>query len=494
MRASSLGRVADMATAEQNTLLGLQLFAPVAEQFAAGNQNRVATLLKLIAMNREEQLRRDLASQGYDKSIELAGMQADREDARQLGAERRQKTQLEALQTREDTRATESERKQKDQRDAAEVKQLRDAITREYALYSREVSALGDKPRPRTDFDDTVEGLGELQAERAQVENQRKVRDQTAAADAVTGELDDAISRRDAIKKELEALQKPMPEDIKFATSRAADAVRQALETGGLTGAPKPTSDAAKKGLAALQRGDLKEAEALLGVNARSQFESAFETALQAAPNFKNRLQMVSVKSRELQDANNFLRTVSSDLRKAAATSLPLATKLGERRSALQSLQTSDDAGAEMKPRRTMEQIFGAPPAAAQPAGPTGPTSFVMPGLLDNSTNDPLISQENERRRGTALATEYQSRADAFNELMDQLDAMKGRIGDVRSGDPARFARSTNPMGGYLPGIATDPSIVANTLAPLLSQQTELQRQVEEARRKMLFLQTPGSN
>lgn len=483
-----------MATAEQNTLLGLQLFTPVAEQFAAGNANRVSTLLKLIAMNREEQLRRDLATQGYDKSIELAGMQADREDKRTDAMLKREDTRMQALQTREETRADAAERKAQSTREAAEVKQLRDAITREYALYAKEVTALGEKPRARAEFDDTVEGLGELQAERADVENRRKVRDQSAAADAVTGELDDAIQRRDSIKKELEALSKPTTEDMKFATSRAADAVRQAIESGGITGAPKPTSDAAKKGIAALSRGDLKEAEALLGSNARAQFESAFETALQAAPNFKSRLQQVSVKSRELQDANTFLRTVSSDLRKAAATSLPLATKLTERRSALQSLQTSDDLGDMTKPRRSLEQIFGAPPAAAQPATPQGPTSFVMPGLIDNPTNDPLVAQENQRRSQTALTMEYQNRADAFNDLMDQLGALTGRIGDVRSGDPARFARATNPMGGYIPGVALDPSVQANTLAPLLNQQTDLQKQVEAARRNMLFLQMPGSN
>lgn len=476
-----------MATAEQNTLLGLQLFSPVAQQFEQGNANKVATLLKLIALNREEQLKRDLATQGYDKSIQLANMTADREDTRQLGAERRQGSQLEALQRREDTRAAESERKQNLALDAADVKQIRAEVSKAYPIYVDEATNLGEEPLDRTEFDDTVEGLGALQAEMAKLRRKRLTRDQTAAAEAVTGELDDAIKRRDSIRKELESLSKPTPQDIKFATANAVDAVRKAIESGELTGVPKANSDAAKKGIAALASGNLKEAESLLGSNARVAFEKAFEASLEAAPNFKNRLQQVTVKSRELQDANNFLRTVSSDLRKAAATNLPLATKLGERRSALQDLQTSDEPVVSQ--RRTLDQIFGAPPATTSQPAARGATTMALPGLIANPTNEPLIAAENQRRQTSALSSEQDTRRDAYGSAMDRLLALQAQIGDVRSGDPEALARTVNPMGGYIPGAPVDTGVQAATLGDLLQQVPTFQQQLEDARRKMLWLQ-----
>lgn len=361
-----------MATPEQNTLLALQLFGAPAAQLNSQNDARTNLLLKLAVMNREEQLKRDLAAQGYDKAIELANLQAgredarwkttaEREDARGKATEARQASQLTAMQAREDTRAA-----------AADTKALRNQIAKDYPKYAAAATQLGEEVRAIGDFDETWEGLGDLQAEMARLEQTRVKRDQELASEAAVGELDDAVAMVADQKKGLAALMKTSPDDEKFARARAVEAVRTALETGGITGAPKPNSTAAKNGLSALSRGDVAEASKLLGSEVLSQFEGAYQTAIQAAPNFKSRMQQLSIAQQNYQLAQRNLATIQSDLRKAAAGNNALATRLTSRRSALQEMMSTPDEAEAPRRRRTFEELTPAPgaasPAAAAPA------------------------------------------------------------------------------------------------------------------------------
>lgn len=357
-----------MATPEQNALLGMQLFAPAAEQWAAQNNARTSTLLKLMLTDREEQLRRDLANQAYDKSLELARMTGDREDARAKAANERQKENLTAAETREKERV-----------EANEKKAIRSEISRAYPIYADEAANLGLRVRPRSDFDDSIEGLGDLQAEMSRLKRERVTRDQTSAADNAVAELDDAADRLKKATARRIALMNPTPEDEKFARARALEAVQQAIESGDITGAPKPGSAAAKKGLAALQSGDLKEAQQLLGSGALTRFETVQEAAMQAAPNFKGRIAQLQVAARDEDAERRNLATISSDLRRAAGVNYPLSSKLAERRNTLRELMT--EPTVEPKKKRSLEDIFGPPPGAGAGAPAKKPVSVVAPDL-----------------------------------------------------------------------------------------------------------------
>jgi|GEM_PF-3830832 len=243
-----------MATPAENALLALQLFGAPAQQFNQQNDARTATLLKLSMANQADARQRqqaddlnrryiDLEALRSKNSQELADKTARRDDARAI-----------AMQTRQDSTIA-----------AADTKQLRATIATTYPKYAGQAARIGEKVRPITDFPETWEGLGELQGEMTRIEQSGIQRDQEAAAKNAVGELDDAVAQAKEQQQALAAAMKPHPEDIKFAKSHATDAVRKAIENGDITSAPKSSSAAATKGLAALSSDNTAEAAALLG-------------------------------------------------------------------------------------------------------------------------------------------------------------------------------------------------------------------------------------
>lgn len=351
-----------MATPEQNTLLALQLFGQPAQQFNAQNDARTALALKIALAQKEEENRRQLAAEQNQRYLDVVNLQS--KNAQELADKTamRNDTSLHALQTREDAKAA-----------AAETKQLHAAISTTYPKYAAQASALGEEVKPISEFETSWDGLGVLQAEMARLEQTRIHRDQDAAATSAVGELDDAARGVAEQKTALQDALKPHPEDISFAKTHAIQALQTAIENGTITSAPKSGSTAAKKGIAALSRGDTIEAGSLLGEEALTAYDSAYQAAIQAAPNFKSRLQQATLAQQSLLSSVKNLQQIQTDLRKAAATSLPLAQKLTERRSNLQQLLNGDSATAPTS--RTFDQIFSAPGTTPAPAAQPAPTA-----------------------------------------------------------------------------------------------------------------------
>ncbi len=495
-----------MATPEQNALLALQLFAAPAEQFNQQNNARTNLLLNLTNRNREEQLKRDLANQSYDKAIELARYTGDREDARQLGYERRQKTQLEAMQTREDTRAeaaerkqtaaqAESERKQKEALSARDKSDILNEIDRLYPQYAAAAARAKLPIKERTEFAETRAGLGQLAAELKTAEVGFEQMRFELAADASIAELEEAKGALNATKSRLLELSKPSPDDEKFARTRAVTALKQAIESGQIEGTKKLRPDAIRKGLAELSKGNDETAAKFLGEEAIGAYQGAFEQTLMSLPNMKARLQERAQTQQQLLQLQTVTSRIESDLRKGAAANPFLGEKLKTSRTGLQELMTPVEPA---KKSRSFDEIFQKPgtAGAAAPAR-AGMEQLQVPGMIENPTNEPIIAQENARRQQTVLASEQGERRDAYGNAMDQRDNLRALITGVRSGDPAAVARGTgNLMGGYIPG-QVDPSLQAATLADLLRQQQQRDQELEAARRRMLWLQspvTPGGN
>jgi hypothetical protein len=483
-----------MATPEQNALLAIQLFGAPAEQFNQQNNARTNLLLNLTNRNREEQLKRDLANQSYDKSMELARYSADREDTRQLGYERRQKTQLEAMQTREDTRATESDRKQKEALSARDKSDILNEIDRLYPQYAAAAARAKLPIKDRTEFAETRAGLGQLAAELKTAEVGFEQMRFELAADASIAELEEAKGALNATKSRLLELSKPSPDDEKFARTRAVTALKQAIESGQIESTKKLRPDAIRKGLAELGKGNDETATKFLGEEAIGAYQGAFEQTLMSLPNMKARLQERAQTQQQLLQLQTVTSRIESDLRKGAAANPFLGEKLKASRTGLQDLMTPVEPA---KRARSFDEIFQKPGAGAATPARTGVEQLQVPGMIDNPTNEPIIAQENARRQQTVLSAEQQQRGDAYGDAMDQRNNLQALIAGVRSGDPAAVARGTgNLMGGYIPG-QVDPSLQASTLAELLRRKAAQDQELEAARRRMLWLQspvTPGGN
>lgn len=365
-----------MASPVENALLAIQLFGAPAAQFNQQNDAKTATLLKLSMANQADARARQLANDQNQRYIDLENLRARNSQELADKTARRQDTQLTAMQTREDTRTKEANHRQDTQIEAADLKQLRAAIATTYPKYAAQAARLGEKVRAISDFDESWEGLGDLQGEMTRLEQTGIKRDQDAAATAAVGELDDAVENVKSLQKTLETAMKPHPEDLKFAKSHAADAVRKAIENGDITSAPKSTSTAATKGLAALARGDAVEAQALLGAEALTVFDTAYQAAIQAAPNYKSRMQELNIAQQNYLQAQRTAAQIQSDLRKASAGNIALSTQLNTRRSALQDMMT--EPAPDAKAPRTFDQITPPKTPTVPTAAPAGTSSTTL--------------------------------------------------------------------------------------------------------------------
>ncbi len=344
-----------MATAEQNTLLGLQLFSPVAQQFNQQNDAKTALMFKLYQMAQEEKLKRDLA---------------DQLDARAAST-------ADALQTREDTRSAESDRRQNATIDAAEKKQITAEMNRLYPQYAAAAAQAGVDIKPRNEFDETNEGLGQLAADlntaKIGYDNKRLA----GAADAAVSELDDAHTALDGAKNRLIELSKPAKEDERFARTRATAALKQAIDNGQIESATKLNKKAISDGLAALSRGDDAIAASLLGDESITAFQGALQQTLEALPNTRARLQERAQAQQNLLQLQGQAARIESDLRKGAATNPFLGEKLSTRRSPLQELMSPPDSTS----RRSFDQITPPSPDVNNPAAPPKPSGAPANGF-----------------------------------------------------------------------------------------------------------------
>jgi hypothetical protein len=316
------------------------------------------------------------------------------------------------------------------------------------------------------------------------------------AADASIAELEEAKGALNATKRRLQELSKPSPDDEKFARTRAVTALKQAIESGQIESTKKLRPDAVRKGLAELSKGNDETAAKFLGEEAIGAYQGAFEQTLMSLPNMKARLQERAQTQQQLLQLQTVTSRIESDLRKGAAANPFLGEKLKTSRTGLQELMTPAEPA---KKSRSFDEIFQKPGAGAGAAAPvrTGVEQIQVPGMIENPTNEPIIAQENARRQQTVFSAEQNERRDAYGNAMDQRDNLRSLITGVRSGDPSAVAMGTgNLMGGYIPG-QVDPALQAATLAELLRRKAAQDQELEAARRRMLWLQspvTPGGN
>jgi len=360
-----------MATPEQNTLLAMQLFGRPADEYAANNNQRLKVMLGIAQANREEQLRRDLATQ-----------QAQREDARYKSLNDREDARLKASDTRQAATIAAAERRQTEAQKEKERADLDNDFGRLYEQYVAAAVRAGGAVKQPADYPTGRAGLWKLAADLKTAEVGYVNRQLEISADAMIAEKEEKHNELTAGQKRLQELSKPSEQEEKIARSAAVNAVRAALEND-----PdrfgKPSKDAITKGINALAGGNRNIATKYLGEQALVDFESAYQQTLFSLPNTKAQLQEKTQTQQYLLAVQRDASKVDSDLRRAAATNPFLAERLKQSR--LQQIMVNPPA--EPTRRRTPEELFPAPQGGggsgeiipeppAAPAKPMQPMSY----------------------------------------------------------------------------------------------------------------------
>lgn len=458
-----------MATPEQNTLLALQLFGAPAAQLNQQNDTRTNLAFKLAQLQREEQLKRDIAA-----------MTIDRDDTRQLGAERRQTAQLNALQTREDTRATESERRQTAALDARDKQQVTAEMNRLYPQYAQAAARAGKTIKQRKDYPETNEGLGQLAADAKTAEVGIEEKKLKGAATALVGGLDEAVTAVDTIKSRIADLSKPLPQELKVARGQAVKALGTAIENKQLASTEKLRPAAIKKGLAHLAAGEDALARELLGAEAFTAFENQIEAVLLGLDSRKSAMQERSQLNQQLLQLQSQVARTNSDVMKAAGGNPFLADELATRRTAIQQLMAPI---VEPRRQRSFEEVTPALGATATP------TVTPQTPLAGNPALDAYRAEQATAQR--------QSGFQGLLELARMRDESRTNVGDLSS----RLTTSTPQFVGGMGATSAFPvderGGLATALQAALAEQRQRETQYDTAARGFarplqLIQQPPG--
>lgn len=355
-----------MATPEQNMLLAMQLFQRPADQYREDSSMLNNVMLRLAQAKQEEQLRRDLATQQATREDARWKAQGEREDARIAASDKRQTETIAAAERRQREAQTEKERLD-----------IENEIDRVYRLYAGAAERAGVTPNKRETYATTRAGLGQLQADAASAEFAVQKRQDQLSATAMLSELDSAQAQLSEIEKRRQEFAKPSASDQKIARSTAVQALQEKLDD---FPSLQKRPNAINPGLAALRRGDSKEAEDLLGRDVVLAFESTYAQALEQLPGTRVRMQQSAQLQQTEQQARANLDKYRSLLAQAASKNPTLAEGFAKSQSGIRALMTTEPA-----PRATIEDVvrrqFGdAPAPAAAPKASPSP-SFKVPNV-----------------------------------------------------------------------------------------------------------------
>ena len=431
-----------MATPIKNMQLLQQLFQRPAQEFVKGQEAKTALALRLAQMQREEQLkremmareetlRRDLATQSYDKAIELAGLQGTREDARST-----------AYQTRADTMTQ-----------AADVKALRAKIAAEYAQYVKEAEALGETSRKLAEFEESWEGLGALQAERARIEQLRKDRDQSEIAAPAVQRIQQLRTAVATAKEELDTAKNPTADDFKLAEGRALKAVQGAISKGEFGTAKPPSADAQKKGLAAFATKDFKKAEAFLPA-LKTAYDAEYQRTLMGIKNSKS----------ASQDALIAARNYDTALKTATAFEGSAWNAAGANRHLMKALSEMTPLERAMQPLPAPTLSAGQAAEAARPK--TGGTGTPAPGGgAFTATGNPIADAYLKQHAEAQKEREGQSALIRLQQQIAERTQLERQLGGYR--DPQAMALGAGtPYPTIIPAVDPRPAY-ANRLREL---------------------------
>jgi hypothetical protein len=344
-----------MATPEQNALLAQGLFRQPAEDYAANSNQRMKILMGIAQANREEQLRRDLATQQATREDARWRAQGDREDARISASDARQAATISAAERRQTAAMRDKER--------ADIENEFDRL---YPQYAAAAARAGLEVKQRTDYETSRSGIGQLAADFETARVGYSEKNLMLAAESTIAELEDRKAQLAEQKNRIAELSKASPEDEKMARANAVAALRKAVANKEIESLEKLGPKAIDKGMAALMRGDKGEAARYLGDEAIGLFDNAFDQTLFQLPNVKSRMQEKAQAQQLLLALQREVSGVETAARTAAGANRYLAEGLKKSRTGMQQLMAPPE---EPRRKSTFDSVTP-PPQPAQTGQP----------------------------------------------------------------------------------------------------------------------------
>lgn len=409
-----------MATPESNALLAMQLFQQPAQQFAAGLQANNELRYRIAAAQRDEQLKRDLLAEQDARAYKLADYQQTREDSRTTASEKRQVNQLTALQAKADADNLASEKRQNSLYELRAKADLENEFDKAYPQYAQAALQAGQPVKARADYESTRAGLGQLMADLQVAAVGYDVKNKKLAADMSMSQLSSIQGELTREKQRMDSLSKVTPEETKAARSLATEALRTAIGMGNIASATSKKPAAISKGLAALQSGDDTIAKSLLGDEAVTAFQGAYQSALQTLPNTKARMQERAQAQQNIMQLQTSLSRTHEALLKAGAVNPFLAEKVSAAGGGIQQMMYPV---SEPKPEQSLDVLFG------NGANPSSVLPKPTPGSVSDATpyKYPALSVFGlGERLGASAPT-----ADSFAKAPANIAAFPGRLTDT---------------------------------------------------------------
>ncbi len=285
-----------------------------------------------------------------------------------------------------ETRALKVGKQQQDARDAAE---LNKQFSMAYPIYAHAAAVLGKKPAARSEYENSWDGLAQLQGDMSDLKEQADKQEKSAAAKGVVAILSQAEqSIADTIKNRDEALQLT-ESDKAQAKSMGLKSLQTAVANGSVPG--MELKDAAfKKAFEALSKDepDFEVAKRLLGPQGYQAYAGGVQQGILALSNDKERLAKITALNRDVQTAQRGGSDALNRLLQIAATNPELGPMLEEHaknlaaygRQATAAPATPDFQGA-------LRNMIGPPPAptattlppSAAPVQPSGIFNLLRP-------------------------------------------------------------------------------------------------------------------
>lgn len=353
-----------MATAEENTLLARQLFAPAASIVSDANDRRVQLAARIAELQNQQQFQQQQLQQQQTGQVNL-------ENLRTANA---QKLSEDTTQREKDVT--------KQAQDAKDAADLHRQFALSYPVYAKAAETLGEEVNPLSGYDQSWEGLGQLQGDMSSLQERAAKSEQGKAAqgliailDQSTDELKNAITARDQVTQITQS-------DRDSARQQGLTALRTAAANGTIPGLD-PKSDKFKAAMDALSKPepDVHVAGEILGPTGMGIYANGIQQGIQALTNDKDRIARISAASRDVAAAQRGSAEALTKMMGVAANNPRLGNLLAARTPGISAL-TSQAPTAASGPDTTAvfrQLTGGASPVAPAPAAPAPaptPTSY----------------------------------------------------------------------------------------------------------------------
>lgn len=411
-----------MATPEQNTLLALQLFQPIADQAKQYSDARLNLLTRIAEIQNQERFQKELAAQQAQTQLNYG---TQMENLRAANA------QALAKDTMDRQLAV-----TKQQQDALDDRDFKKAFALNYPIYARAAAVLGKTPKPASSYEQSWEGLGQLQGDMTDLQEQAAKHEKSEAAKGVVAVLDQSTQQlENAIKARNEGM-KLSAADQQQARNFGIKALQSAAQTGAIPNldinSPKYT-----QAVAALSKDvpDIATASQMLGPAGIQAYAGGVQQGLMALQNDKDRIARITSLSRDVQAAQRGASESLSRLMALAANNPQLGSALQQRNAELLKINQQADNITSGPQTPDTNSVFRQMVGSA----PSGTSTSVGAPLVNNPTGNSALSnyaQQLAQEQNSQRQQQAQTLAQRIKDLGIQAQAQSQQLMNAKPFTP----------------------------------------------------------